>query len=110
MYCPSKGDYYRWRGYYYSTSYFDYMWSGSPGRPLNLSVTPAQYWVLGDFCWSDPASRWMSGQMDRYAMVDKNNPTYRLKTSHADAKRNVLHADDSIFVHSPYTNTYDRPQ
>ena len=108
VYCPSKGDYYRWKGMYYSSSYHDYMWEGFNERPLRLGSSPSQFWVLGDFCWADPASRWNVGQYDRYAKPAKNNPNIRYKTSHAESKHNVLHVDNSVNVHDWNVNTFDK--
>ncbi|MFC1582051.1 type II secretion system protein [Planctomycetota bacterium] len=107
VYCPSKGNYYRWKDFYYNTSYFDYMRRDAVDRPLAMGSSPASFWVLADFCWSDPSTRWMTGQFDRYAMTDPNNASRRLKTSHAEAKRNVLHMNGSVMIHNLFTNRID---
>ena len=64
--------------------------------------------MLADFCWGDPAKRWMEGQFDRYALVDPDDPNRRLKTSHHHGLRNVLHLDNSVFVHHLFTNKRDK--
>ena len=49
----------------------------------------------------------MSGQEDRYAKIDPKNTSRRLKTSHAEARRNVLHMDLSVLTHNLFTNRLD---
>jgi prepilin-type N-terminal cleavage/methylation domain-containing protein len=100
LYCPSKGDFYRWQGFIYKTSYFNYLKASSPTRPLILGRSSSQSKVLADFRWKDPADRWLDGQFDRYALIDPDDSSRRHKTSHPGANRNTLYLDNSVLVHN----------